>query len=318
MVNGREYVIETEGLVKMYGSDIKALDGVSIKIPRGKIVGYVGPNGSGKTTTIKILTNLIKPTAGKAYINGIDANKYPKEALCSVGALIEVPGIYDYLTPHEILVYFGKIYGMKKSDIDNRIVEVLKMVKLSSWENKKVGAFSTGMQRRFAIAKSFFHDPEILIMDEPVIGLDPKGIKEVRELIKSFQRENKTIFLSSHLLNEVADTCDSVIFINDGKILTHDTVDNITGSMHKNIIDVKFLKQPNYEELNRIKSFELITGLKIVNGIVHLDYDGTTVSSSKILSQLVSSGFEIISFTPEIVSLEDVYVSTMGDERGVK
>ena len=318
MVNGKEYAIETEGLVKLYDHDIKALDDVSIKIPRGKIVGYVGPNGSGKTTTIIILTNLIKPTSGKAYINGIDANKYPKEALHSVGALIEVPGIYDYLTPHEILTYFGKIYDMKKSDINDRIVEVLKMVKLSDWENKRVGAFSTGMQRRFAIAKSFFQDPEILILDEPVIGLDPKGIKEVRELIKSFQKQNKTIFLSSHLLNEVADTCDSVIFINDGKILTHDTVDNITSSMQKNTIDVKFLKQPHYEELNRIKSFELVTGLKLVNGIVQLEYDGTPHASSKILSQLINSGFEIISFTPETVSLEDVYVSTMGDERGVK
>jgi ABC-2 type transport system ATP-binding protein len=192
------------------------------------------------------------------------------------------------------------------------------MVKLSSWEDKKVGAFSTGMQRRFAIAKSFFHDPEILIMDEPVIGLDPKGIKEVRELIKSFQRQNKTIFLSSHLLNEVADTCDSVIFINDGKILTHDTVNNITSSMQKNTIDVKFLIQPNYEQLNRIKSFELITGLRIVNGIVQLDYDGTPQTSSKILSQLITSGFNIISYSPETVTLEDVYVSTMGDERGVK
>jgi ABC-2 type transport system ATP-binding protein len=318
MVKSKEYAIETEGLAKIYNHDIKALDGVSIKIPRGEIVGYVGPNGSGKTTTIKILTNLIKPTVGKAYINGIDANKYPKEALCSVGALIEVPGIYDYLTPHEILTYFGKIYGMKKSDINNRIVEVLKMVKLSAWEEKKVGAFSTGMQRRFAIAKSFFHDPEILIMDEPVIGLDPKGIKEVRELIKSFQKQDKTIFLSSHLLNEVADTCDSVIFINDGKILTHDTVENITSSMQKNTIDVKFLKPLTNEEINRIKTFELITSLKIVNGTVQLDYDGTPQTSSKILSQLIGSGFNIVSYSPETVSLEDVYVSTMDDERGVK
>jgi len=318
MANGREFAIETEGLVKMYGSDIKALDGVSIKIPRGKIVGYVGPNGSGKTTTIKVLTNLIKPTAGKAYINGIDANKFPKEALCSVGALIEVPGIYDYLTPNEILTYFGKIYGMKKSDINDRIVEVLKMVKLSAWEKKKVGAFSTGMARRFAIAKSFFHDPEILILDEPVIGLDPKGIKEVRELIKSFQRQDKTIFLSSHLLNEVADTCDSVIFINDGKILTHDTVDNITSSMQKNTIDVKFLNPLTNEEIIKIRSLKLIVDIRIVNGIVQLDYDGTTLTSSKILSQLIGSGLNIVSYTPETVSLEDVYVSTMGDERGVK
>ncbi len=318
MVNSKDYAIETEGLVKMYNHDIKALDGVSIKVPRGNIVGYVGPNGSGKTTTIKVLTNLIRPTAGKAYINGIDANKNPKEALYSVGALIEVPGIYDYLTPHEILTYFGKVYGMKKSEINDRIEEVLKMLKLSNWVNKKVGAFSTGMLRRFAIANSFFHDPEILILDEPVIGLDPKGIKEVRDLLKLFQKQDKTTFLSSHLLNEVADTCDSVVFINDGKILIHDTVENITNSMQKNTIDVKFLKSLTKDEINRIKKFELIDGLKVVNGIIQLDYDGSAQTSSKILSQLISSGFEIISYSPESVSLEDVYISTMGDERGVR
>jgi ABC-2 type transport system ATP-binding protein len=207
---------------------------------------------------------------------------------------------------------------MKKSDINNRIVEVLKMVKLSAWENKKVGAFSTGMQRRFAIAKSFFHNPEILILDEPVIGLDPKGIKEVRDLIQLFQKQGKTIFLSSHLLNEVADTCDSVIFINDGKILTHDTVENITNSMQKNTIDVEFLNPLTDNELTKIKRFELIHDLKIVNGIVQLDYDGTPQTSSKILTQLIEASFNIVSFSPESVSLEDVYVSTMGDERGVK
>jgi ABC-2 type transport system ATP-binding protein len=157
-----------------------------------------------------------------------------------------------------------------------------------------------------------------LILDEPVIGLDPKGIKEVRDLIKLFQKQGKTIFLSSHLLNEVADTCDTVIFINNGKILTHDTVKNITSSIQKNAIDVKFLDPLTNDEINRIKSFELIADLKIVNGIIQLDYDGTPQTSSKILAQLIGAGFNIVSYSPETVSLEDVYVSTMGDERGVK
>jgi len=184
-----EFAIEIENLVKEYNHGIRALDNVTIKIKSGDVVGYVGPNGSGKTTTIKILTNLIPPTAGQAYINGNDVNRNPKEALFSVGALIEVPGIYDYLTPRQMLTYFGKVYGMPKKDIDPRIKEVLRLVKLSSWENVKIGSFSTGMQRRLGIAKSILHKPRILILDEPAIGLDPKGIKDVRELIKQFQSE---------------------------------------------------------------------------------------------------------------------------------
>ena len=113
-----EYAIQTENLTKTYGKTFKALDGVSLQIERGQVVGYVGPNGAGKTTTIKILTGLIRPTSGRAYVNGTDVAAKPKEALRSIGALIEVPGVYDYLTPHEILTYFGRVYGMRRDVID--------------------------------------------------------------------------------------------------------------------------------------------------------------------------------------------------------
>jgi ABC-2 type transport system ATP-binding protein len=161
-----EYAIQIEDLTMEYSNGFKAVDNVSINVKRGDVVGYLGPNGAGKTTSIKILTNLLKPTSGHAYINGIDVNKRPKEALQSVGALIEVPGIYDYLTPREILTYFGKIHNMTKEKIDERIKEILKLVKLSDWEHKKTGSFSTGMLRRFGIAKAIFHNPEILIGDQ--------------------------------------------------------------------------------------------------------------------------------------------------------
>jgi ABC-2 type transport system ATP-binding protein len=312
-----EYALQTEGLGKKFGQDIIALDDVSIRIRKGEVVGYVGPNGSGKTTTIKILTNLIKPSSGHAYINNIDVNKNPKKALQSVGALIEVPGVYDYLTPHEMLVYFGKVYRMNKKDINRRIEEVLEMVKLSDWENRKIGGFSTGMQRRLAIAKAFFHDPDILILDEPVIGLDPKGIKEVRELIKKLQSEDTTVFLSSHLLKEVSDTCDSVVFLDNGKVITHDSVKNITDTVKVRKIDVRFLNPLSGGDLERLKNLELIEDALRKNGDVRIEYDGDPKTSYKILSLLMESGFEIVSFTPRTVSLEDYYVSKIGDERGV-
>jgi ABC-2 type transport system ATP-binding protein len=313
-----EYAIQIENLVKKYNHDITALDGVSIKIKKGDVVGYVGPNGSGKTTTIKILTNLLNPTSGHAYINGVDVNKYPKESLQSVGALIEVPGVYDYLTPHEVLTYFGKVHRMNNKEIDKRIKEVLDLVRLSAWEYKKIGSFSTGMQRRLAIAQSILHDPEILILDEPVIGLDPKGIKDIRELIKRFQSENMTVFLSSHLLQEVSEICDSVIFLDNGKIVAYDSVKNIKNRVKIKSIDVKFLNPLSKEKIDKIKSIEFIDGIKVVNGIVRIDFDGKPKTSSQILSKLVSFGFEIVSYAPESVSLEDFYVSIMGDARGVK
>lgn len=312
-----EYAIQIEGLTMKYSNGFKAVDNVSIKVKKGDVVGYLGPNGAGKTTTIKILTNLLKPTSGKAYINGIDVNRKSKEALQSVGALIEVPGVYDYLTPREILTYFGKIHNMSKEKIDERIKELLKLVKLSDWEDKKTGSFSTGMLRRFGIAKAIFHNPEILILDEPVIGLDPKGIKEIRELIKKLQNEGKTIFLSSHLLQEVSETCNRVIFLDKGKIVAQDSVVNITNNLTVSKIDVRFLKPISAESIEKIKAIDSIDSVELINGFIKIGFDGISSTNSKILSALISSGFEIVSYAPETVKLEDYYISIMSDEKGL-
>ncbi len=309
--------IKTENLVKCYSKNIRVLDGISLSIKKGDIVGYLGPNGSGKTTTIKILTNLLDPTSGHAFINGLDVNENPKEALKSVGALIEIPGIYDYLTPREILTYFGRIYGMRRSKIDERIRESLKSVRLADKDRTKIGTFSTGMQRRLAIAKAILHEPEILILDEPVIGLDPKGMKEVRELLKEFQKDGMTIFLSSHLLQEVSDTCDSVIFLDKARVVAHDTIHNIRSKASGTSINVKFAYPLSETEAKKIEGIGEVKGVHVKNGSIQILYDGTPVTSYQILSELMKSGYRIISYTPEVVSLEDFYVSVMSDERGV-
>lgn len=312
-----EYAIEIENLEKCYVKDVKVLDNVSFTVKKGEIVGYLGPNGSGKTTTIKILTNLLSPTSGHAYINGIDTNKNPKEALKPVGALIEVPGIYDYLTPHDVLSYYGKVHGMERRKIDARIEEVLKTVRLSDWEHKKLGAFSTGMQRRLAIATTILHEPKILILDEPAIGLDPKGMKEIRDMLKQLQKEGTTIFLSSHLLNEVSDTCDKVIFLDRTEVIAYDTVENIKNMMNVKRIEAKFLDQLTTMDLDRIKAITSVNEVEVANGRIHIGFDGKQETSHRILAELISSGFRISSYAPVMVSLEDFYVSVMSDEMGV-
>ena len=309
------FCIETEELEKKYPNGFKALDDVSFKIRKGDIVGYLGPNGAGKTTTIKILTNLIKPTSGHAYVNGIDVNQSPKQALKHIGALIEVPGVYDYLTPQELLTYFGKIHGMKKVKIDNRIKEVLSCVKLQNWETKKIGSFSTGMQRRLAIAKAIFHEPEIVILDEPVLGLDPKGIRDIRELIKQFQNDGMTIFLSSHLLQEVSETCNNIIFLDKGKIITYDSVENIKRKTGRRTIDVTFLSQISKEGITKIESIEGVDFIENVNDHLRLHFDGKPGTSYEILSSLFVSGFKIVSYSLQANGLEDFYISIIGDDR---
>jgi ABC-2 type transport system ATP-binding protein len=313
-----EYAIRTENLVKTYGKTFKALDGVSLQIDRGKVVGYVGPNGAGKTTTIKILTGLTRPTSGHAYVNGVDVVARPRDALRNIGALIEVPGVYDYLTPHEMLTYFGRVYGMRHDQIDRRIKETLELVRLPDWEHKKIGAFSTGMLRRLTIAKAILHKPDVLILDEPVLGLDPKGIIEVRDLMRQFSSEGTTVFLSSHLLSEVAEVCDSVIFLDKGRVVTSDSVEDIRRRAGHAVVDVRFIHPLSAGDSERLRAIDLIKSVDIRNGMARLQYDGKPESSVQILKMLVSLNLDVVSYSPEGVGLEDYYVSVMSDEKGVK
>jgi len=311
-----EYAIRTESLVKRYGKGFTALDGVSLLIKKGEVVGYVGPNGAGKTTTIKILTGLLKPSSGHAYVNGIDVTANPRKALQTMGALIEVPGMYDYLTPHEMLTYFGKVYRMGSNEIDRRIKETLQLVRLSEWEHKKIGTFSTGMQRRLTIAKAILHEPDNLVLDEPVLGLDPEGIRDVRGLIRQFRNEGMTVFLSSHLLGEVAEVCNTVVFLNKGKVVSSDSIESISSSLEHGVVDVKFLRPLSGEEIEELRAIELIRSVDVKDNTAQLGYDGKPESSVQILRRLVSSNLDVVSYHVEGSGLEDYYISVMSDEKG--
>ena len=313
---GNINIIEVKNLIKMFNG-FKALDNVSFNVKKGEILGFVGPNGAGKTTTIKLLTNLLTPTSGHAYINNIDVNKNPTKALLSVGSLIEVPGVYDYLTPHEMLTYFGKIHRLNKNEINQKIKEVLKIVKLSEWEYKKIGSFSTGMQRRLAIAKAILHNPDILILDEPVIGLDPRGIKDVRDMLKQFKNKGVTIFLSSHLLNEVKETCDRIIFLDAGKIVTQGTIEEILNRIKIDTIEVEFLNQLTEVDIKKIENILEINSFEKENGFFKIKFDGKPETSNTILTKLTKQGLKVVSFSTKKADLESFYVSIMNDEKGV-
>ncbi|RLE06566.1 ABC transporter ATP-binding protein [Candidatus Aerophobetes bacterium] len=310
-------VIETSELMKKYKNGVTALQNLNLKIEEGDCVGYLGPNGAGKTTTIKILTNLIKPTAGHAYICGIDVNKKPKEALRYVGALVELPGIYEYLTPHELLTYLGKVRMMSKVNLNRRIKEVLRTVGIPAWEHKKVRSLSTGMRQRFLIAQALLHNPEILIMDEPVFGLDPKGMKDIRDVIKQLHKENKTVFLSSHLLHEVSEICTKVLLLNKGKIVSFDTVDNLTKMSKTHTIKIELLKPPTKKQIAEIKLIKIIKDINIADGHLGISFDGERNTCSRILTELVSLGLKIVSYWPKSMTLEDIYISIVGEEKGI-
>ncbi len=237
----KEEVILTRDLTKRY-SNFTALEKLNISITKGSCVGFLGPNGAGKSTTMKILTGLIKPTNGEAFIFGYDVIKESKQALSKIGAVVETPEFPAYLTPNQILSYFGKIRGLPKQKLNERIDNVLEIVKMTEWRQKKIGKFSKGMRQRIALASALLHNPEILILDEPTSGLDPRGRSEIKQIIKSLKNDGKTIFMSSHLLPETQEICDKVALIDKGRLLHFDRMELLNNSENSTIL-IEFINQ---------------------------------------------------------------------------
>src|SRR5205809_5167382 len=245
--------IEAVNLSKRYGS-FPALSNLNLKNEGSKCVGFLGPNGAGKTTTLKIFTDMIRASEGKALINGIDVHLNKKKALSSVGSLIESPEIYPSLTPREALSMISEIRGLPRAEKRKKIEEVVSEVKMEEWLDKKVGKFSKGMKQRINIAAALLSDPDVFLLDEPTTGLDPRGMAEVRDIVKSLKTRNRLIFMSSHLLNEVQDICDEVAMIDHGKLLVYDSLSNVTSRASSdggNVVEIEFSRDIDDQAVNR-------------------------------------------------------------------
>jgi len=211
-----------ENLTKYYNKYL-ALDKLSLRVERNENVGLLGPNGAGKSTTLKILCGLLRASSGTAYIDGINVAQKPEQSLSRIGAIVETPEFYSYLTPEETLIYLGRLRGMRGDELRQRIKEVIHLVKLDDWGKVKIEKFSRGMKQRLALAQTLLHDPPVLILDEPGLGLDPRGVVEFRQIIEGVGKE-KTIFFASHQLVEVSQICNKVAIIDHGRLLVYDSI----------------------------------------------------------------------------------------------
>jgi ABC-2 type transport system ATP-binding protein len=300
--------IVTEGLTKYYGK-ILALNDLSLKIDKGRSVGFLGPNGAGKSTTIKMLCSLIWPTKGRAYINGHDVVRESIGALEGVGAMVETPEFYSYLTPNEVLSYVGKLRGMAPQGLKPRIVQVLETVKLSEWATTRIAKFSRGMKQRLGIAQALLHDPSILIMDEPSLGLDPRGMYEIREVIKAVIKKGRTIFLASHMLREVEEICDSVALVDKGKLLVYDRIENLERLFKAGKIQVGLLHPLDPPLLAKIERLENVRAVNAQGKELSISFGGDETERAKLLATLVKDfALPVVSFRPSVEALEEVYL----------
>jgi ABC-2 type transport system ATP-binding protein len=311
-----DLTIEAVNLSKVYGS-FTALANLNLKIEGAKCVGFLGPNGAGKTTTLKIFTDLIRPSSGHAFIAGANVHTHEKKALASVGTVIETPEIYPSLTPREALHVIAEMRGVPRAELNKKIDDVLVEVGMAEWKDKRVGKFSKGMKQRVCIASALLSDPAIVLLDEPTTGLDPRGMSEVRDIVKSLKKKDRLIFMSSHILSEVSDVCDEVAMIDHGKLLVYDTIQNVTSKFSGGSSTVEVgLARP-------IDAGTIQNYVAKVPGIVSAerrDDRSFTIkcaegldTQERILSDLVRLNIGVISYRPASSALEETYLNLIKD-----
>ena len=219
-------MISVRNLVKRYGS-FTAVDDVSLEVEPGQIHGFLGPNGAGKTTTIRIIAGLLKPTSGRVLVNGHDLAVEPEAAKAALGFIPDRPFIYEKLTAGEFLRFHAGLYGMTDSDLESRIGEMLEIFELGRWQNELVESFSHGMKQRLVMSAAFLHKPKAVLVDEPMVGLDPRGARLIKDVFRRMSERGVAILMSTHTLEVAEEMCDLISIILKGKIIAHGTVDDL-------------------------------------------------------------------------------------------
>ena len=219
-------MIRVEDVVKTFGS-FRAVDGVSLSVSRGEIHGFLGPNGAGKTTTIRIIAGLLKPTAGRVSIDGHDLEREPEAAKRVLGFIPDRPFLYEKLTAAELLRFHAGLYGLEGPAVEARIHDLLELFELRAWRDELVESFSHGMKQRLVLCAAFLHRPRAVVVDEPMVGLDPRGARLIKEVFREMSRDGVAILMSTHTLEVAQEMCDLISIILAGRIIARGTVDEL-------------------------------------------------------------------------------------------
>jgi len=310
-------VIEVQHLTKRYGR-VTAVDDLSFKVERGEILGFLGPNGAGKTTTMRILTGFMPATEGKALVAGFDVFDQPIEAKRRTGYLPETPPLYPDMRVSEYLGFVAKIKGVPSSSRRQRIQYVMERTRIADMANRLCGKLSKGYKQRVGLAQTIIHNPDVLILDEPTAGLDPKQIIETRELIKELAGDH-TIILSTHILPEVSQTCQRVVIINKGRMVAVDTPDNLTARLRGSetmYVQVDTNGADASGALGRVPGVTRIAESDRKDGMVGYEIDSEKGRDVRrdLARAVMNGGWGLLELRPTRMSLEDIFLSLTTDE----
>ena len=311
-------MLELKDVTKKYG-DFTAVNDVSFKIEKGEIVGFLGQNGAGKTTTMKMITGLAEPTEGEIFIDG---EKITRNSRKKIGYMPENTPLYQDLTVKEFINYMAELKCLKKQERKDQVEKLINDLSLADVQNKLIRNISRGYKQRVSMAGALVGNPEILILDEPTVGLDPKQIIEIRSLIKSL-RKNHTVFLSSHILSEISQMCQKVIILNKGKIVAIDTPKNLESKIAKNsiIIDVE---DPNNniknitEKIKEIKEIKFVKNLDNAVKQYEIIVEKNADIRKKLFEILPQEEISIIELKNSEVGLEEAFINLIESEGGNK
>jgi ABC-2 type transport system ATP-binding protein len=312
-----EPAIETSGLTKRYGS-LTAVNKLNLKVERNTIHGFLGPNGAGKTTTIKVLVGLLDPNEGTVRVLGQEVRGDRSDVRLRIGYMPELPKFPKHLKGWELLDIYGRMYGMNAQDRKEQIPKLLEMVGLKGREGDFVGKYSKGMQQRLGIAQALLNEPELVILDEPSLGLDPVGMVEVRELVKGIAKEGVTVFVSSHLLFEVEQICSHVTIIHRGVSLVSDTLQNVSNKFSgPTILHVEVAKLSE-AIVQKVKELPFVSSVSEDGNKLIIELKTRDDVRSQISQDITNSGGVIVSMSLKGSTLEEVFMQLVTKPDGGK
>jgi ABC-2 type transport system ATP-binding protein len=305
-------MVEVKDLCKNYGP-VHAIENVNFSLKKGDVVGFLGPNGAGKSTTMKIITGFMAPTSGVAKIDGYDVFEYPVEVKKRIGYLPETPPVYTDMFVRDYLEYVAQLKKVNSTLIKKYVDSAIEKTHLQSVANRLIGVLSKGFRQRVGIAQALVSHPEVLILDEPTVGLDPKQVAEIRDLIKELKGQH-TIILSTHILSEVQAVCDRAIIINKGKIVAEDSIANL-GQLEKGSASLKIRLRTSTDLNSLLSPIQGLMGIQGQGLDWEIKFNGDDRVHDEILYQLVQSKSGLVEFLPKKMDLEDVFLKlTYGQE----